>query len=526
VHSLRVRLSGLWLLCLAAAAVVALLLLQLRQQSASAQLARAGAEVASACDLIRDRYGFFTAGWAGAPGDLRSPAIRARLADVVGLALRGETGIEGGIWDARLGPLAYAYPTHEGGGPKTDLPRAERPLIAAVNREAARDDQPLGRRERSRSQTLLLYACPLPGTGALTAWTMTRVSDEAGLRLLLLGLAALFGLLAVMALWLGRILWIWRRHVQAIEAALAQAGGDAGENGGVMPAVPQTGEREFDRIIDALNQAGSRLAASRRQGEALAGRAARAEHLAGLGRVAAGVAHEIRNPIAAARLQGENGLAGDDARRVEAIGDMLVQLDRLDLLAGELLAMTQRATPRPVAVRLDAFAAQCLERHRPVAGSRAVALRAGPVAGEACFDPAMVGRILDNLLANAIRHSPPGGEVRLLAERPAPGRLAWVVEDEGGGVSPELGARLFEPFVTGRADGTGLGLAIARELADAHGGRLDLRTPDGPATSAPAADTQGVDTTRQAGATFVLELPAPELPAPELPASELPCPPC
>ena len=77
-------------------------------------------------------------------------------------------------------------------------------------------------------------------------------------------------------------------------------------------------------------------------------RVARAERLAGLGRVAAGIAHEIRNPIAAARLQGENALAGDDARRRQAITDMLGQIDRLDGLVGELLAMTQRVDPQPV----------------------------------------------------------------------------------------------------------------------------------------------------------------------------------
>ena len=100
----------------------------------------------------------------------------------------------------------------------------------------------------------------------------------------------------------------------------------------------------------------------------------------------------------------------------------------------------------------------------------------GKVEGTACLDPAVVGRVLDNLMTNAIRHAPAGGAVILAAER-APGLLTLTVEDTGAGVPPEMQDHLFEPFVTGRADGTGLGLAIARELADAHGGELVLRPP-------------------------------------------------
>ena len=85
------------------------------------------------------------------------------------------------------------------------------------------------------------------------------------------------------------------------------------------------------------------------------------------------------------------------------------------------------------------------------------------------------------------------------------GTLTLVVADTGAGVAPDLAGQLFEPFVTGRADGTGLGLAIAREMADAHGGRLVLRCAGG--------DRPGQ------GAVFALELPQEDLPAEE------PCPP-
>jgi signal transduction histidine kinase len=340
-------------------------------------------------------------------------------------------------------------------------------------RQVVQDEQPADHRTTSRAQTLLLHACPLPGPiVGLTAWTMTRVNTVAGFRPLLLGLGLLFGLLVVMALWLGRTLLVRGRHVRGIEAILAAAGPQG------LPEVPSTGEHELDRIIDALNVAGKRLVAARREADTMTERAARAERLASLGRVAAGVAHEIRNPIAAARLQGENGLAGDDVRRKEAIGDMLVQLGRLDGLVSELLAMTQRADPCPAPIDLANFLPDCLARHSTVASDRRITLRTIGAAGTAMLDPAIVGRVLDNLLTNAIRHAPEGGQVTITVEHAAAG-LIFVVEDSGAGVAPELTGKLFEPFVTGRPEGTGLGLAIARELADAHGGRLVLRRPGG-----------------------------------------------
>jgi signal transduction histidine kinase len=485
LHSLRIRLLGLWSLSLVACVAVGLLFLQLYQQSTEAQVGRAEAVVARACDLIRDRFGFYAAGWSGPRQDQFDDRLRTDLAGAVGLALAQQTGVEGGIWQTGAGPLAYAFPTYEGTGPKTDLPTAEREQIQAINQQAARDEQSADRRVIAGTQTLLLHACPLPGPiDGLTGWTMIRVRAVQGFAPLERGLGVLLALMVAMSAWLGRTLLVWGRHVRGIEGALRGAGADG------IPTVARTGERELDQIIDALNEAGARLSEARRHGDAMAVRAARAERLAALGRVAAGVAHEIRNPLAAARLQGENALAGDDARRREAIGDMLGQIDRLDGLVGELLAMTQRVAPNPIQVDLSAFLQGQLARHKETAGAKALALSVQNAGGSAWLDPVVIGRVLDNLLTNAIRHAPQGGAVTVAVERGA-GCLSFAVADNGAGVSPDIAEHVFEPFVTGRPEGTGLGLAIARELADAHRGRLVLRS---------RCNTSG-------GAVFVLELP-------------------
>jgi signal transduction histidine kinase len=137
--------------------------------------------------------------------------------------------------------------------------------------------------------------------------------------------------------------------------------------GGRSP-LPLTGERELDRIVNALNATGTRLSDERR-------RASAAERLAAVGRLAAGLAHEIRNPIAAMRLKAENALAGEDeGRRVSALRSILEQVGRLDGLLRDLLAMTQRRELKPSEVDLRAFLERTADGHRELAAGKGVSL--------------------------------------------------------------------------------------------------------------------------------------------------------
>jgi signal transduction histidine kinase len=176
------------------------------------------------------------------------------------------------------------------------------------------------------------------------------------------------------------------------------------------------------------------------------------------------------------RLKAENALAsGDAARHVAALESVLGQIARLDDLLRDLLATTQRSRLGLQNVDVDAYLAERVESFREVAQARGVRLEsaAAPKLGRSWFDPEQIRRALDNLILNAVQNVPVGGCVQISASRDR-NVLRLRVADNGPGVPEELRTRLFEPFVTGRADGTGLGLAIAREIARNHGGDIHL----------------------------------------------------
>jgi signal transduction histidine kinase len=468
MRSLRTRLIALWVTLAGSALVTGLLLLESYRQSANVQIAQAEDSVIRACREIGDRYAFFVSGWRGGNAVV-DERLENELHDVVQTALAGSAGVEGGVWQAAGGSLSYAFPTYEGTGPKTDLPAAELPTIRQANLDAQRSDRPVAVRQTGQSQVLVLHACPLHGPIAqATAWTMTRVFTGQGraYNQFLAGLAVLALTVLGSAAWLGQILFAWSRKIAHLESALA-ARSDRGVD---LPALQPTGELELDRLVAALNAAGAHLRDERQRANA-------AERLAAVGRLAAGLAHEIRNPIAAMRLKAENALAGGDGlRQSSALRAILDQVGRLDGLLRDLLAMTQPGRPRVAEVDLRALLDSTAEAHADLAASKGIEIgiaAVAPPAAVAALDADQIRRSLDNLILNAIQNTPPGGSIALSAQRENH-RIRLRVSDTGPGIPAAIGEHLFEPFVTGRPDGTGLGLAIVREIARSHGGEARL----------------------------------------------------
>ena len=122
---------------------------------------------------------------------------------------------------------------------------------------------------------------------------------------------------------------------------------------------------------------------------------------------------------------------------------------------------------------LDPWVEQYVAAYAEQAQAAAVQIETEVTAEQWCFDPLHLGRDLENLLSNALQHTPHGGVVRITAHVHK-AHLLLRISDTGSGVAPEVLPRLFEPFVTNRASGTGLGLALVREIAAAHGGSAQL----------------------------------------------------
>jgi len=466
LQSLRSRLIVLILLLSVAASAAGALMVGLFYQSASAQAGEAEAQIARACDSIASAYRFYTTQWSGPSTSLEDTDLRMSLTTVVRTALRNRPGIEGGLWQSQTGPLAYAYPTYQGAGPKTDMPQAEVSRIQAINAAAQAGDRLTSRQYRDATQVLALAACPLRGPiPQLTAWTMTRVVTFSGraYQQLMAGLGVLLAAVMVATLLLIRLTVTWSGHVARIAKALQAV--DVIR----LPPIEPTGEKELDQIIAALNLAGSRLADTSEHAENLARRVASGERMAAIGRVAAGVAHEIRNPIAAMRLKAENALLADAPRQKEALSMMLGQIERLDRLLKRLLSLTDRDPPQRQSVSVHALIESLVLDHAERAFERGLTIRTDIRAHTANIDGEQLRRALDNLVLNAIQAAPEHSQI-LVGAQIEGDTLRLSVRDAGAGPPAEIRDHLFEPFVTGRPDGSGLGLSLVREIANAHGG--------------------------------------------------------
>lgn len=214
-----------------------------------------------------------------------------------------------------------------------------------------------------------------------------------------------------------------------------------------------------------------------------------ADRLAAIGRLAAGLAHEIRNPIGSIRgsvevLRGSLNPQGDDRRLMDIV---LRESDRLDAIIRDFLQFSRPPhlvrVPTDVTAMLDEILLM-LSNQSGVQGTETPRVEIRRVAGEATvkaeLDPAQMRQALWNLCLNAVEAMPQGGELRVSAHTipSESGRtlLEITVEDTGVGITAAALTQVFEPFFTTKPQGTGLGLAIAHRIVEDHGGEIRVQS--------------------------------------------------
>ena len=246
--------------------------------------------------------------------------------------------------------------------------------------------------------------------------------------------------------------------------------------------VPRPPVGELADIGDGIAALARNLTESRQAQERLARDLARQERLAALGRVVAGVAHEVRNPLASIKLRLDLAASSPAAGIAPplppavagAIAHASAEIARLDGLVADLLTVSGRALGPRAPLDLAQLARRRADALAPWAALRNVTMQVSedPAAtAVATGDADRLARAVDNLLRNAVEASPEGDvvDVQVRAEHD---QVRLRVLDHGAGIPQGQTGELFEPFFTTKSDGTGLGLAISRAIAQAHGGEV------------------------------------------------------
>jgi signal transduction histidine kinase len=206
----------------------------------------------------------------------------------------------------------------------------------------------------------------------------------------------------------------------------------------------------------------------------------KSERMRLLGQVSGGLAHQLRNAVAGAKLAVQlhaRSCADGDAESLEIarrqLGRIEADLNRfLDLGRDDVLRR-----PCHIVELVDEAAAllrpQC--RHGDVQLCWEPPINDPWVLG----DPGRLGHIVVNLMSNAVEAAGPGGQVEITVDQMDEGPCVVDIWDSGPGPDASVAGRMFQPFVTGKADGVGLGLFVARQAVEAHGGKLDWRRERG-----------------------------------------------
>jgi signal transduction histidine kinase len=262
------------------------------------------------------------------------------------------------------------------------------------------------------------------------------------------------------------------RSIRRLQVQIQDAAGMLGPN---LPPILLTEEGDFAGLHEQVEGLTERIVEVVRRLQQREREVLRAEQLAAVGQLAAGVAHEIRNPLTSIKLLVQagledlagGGLAGEDLRIIEQ------EIRRLERSLQSFLDFTRPPKPERRPVKAGSIVAACLGLIRGRADKQRVEVRveAPPWDLTLTADGEQLRQVLVNLALNALDAMPAGGTLTV-AVRARSGAVLLEVTDTGPGIAAELMPRLFQPFVSGKETGLGLGLVISRRIVEDHGGTI------------------------------------------------------
>lgn len=245
---------------------------------------------------------------------------------------------------------------------------------------------------------------------------------------------------------------------------------------------------EIGRLTASFNAMVEKLKAANRKIETLySERIDRAEHLAAFGELAAGLAHEVKNPLAGIKgaLEIISQNIGPADPQKEIFQEMLVQIDRTISVIQDSLSYARPKTPRFSRTPPSLFVENAIRLAKTQLGGKDIRFHFRPPQPEVavCLDADRMQDVILNLLINSIAAIERRGTISVML-RIVPERALFIfVVDDGAGIRASQLSQIFHPFFSTKKDGTGLGLSICKKIVDAHQGRISVRSREGRGTT-------------------------------------------
>jgi signal transduction histidine kinase len=416
---------------------------------------------------------------------------------LVGLSkgvLQNVAGVDGGFYSLAADALVGVFPQARGADvekPETDrLSAAVRAAALQSARNAAASHAPSAQILTEGHDIALIDALPLQSGQRYVggAWTVMRLSSLPGTNrfrtyLIAVGLGTAAFACVLLTLLVVRGL---QGGVRKIEGGLRNLQHNLGSE-----ILIESDPEEIRQIANAINRLGATLRDKIESERRIEDRLRHAERLAALGRLVAGVAHEVRNPLATIRLRVQ--MCQQDALNPDVRESCIIALqevERLNSMVNRLLSFS-----RPVQLQAEPTSLGRLVEQR--LGNFAELAKEHKVKFVAKFnrdsklvrvDQSRMAQVFDNIIRNAIESMAECGGT-LCVNVTTEGKTAESSEvcvefnDTGEGISSEVVSRIFDPFFTTKPAGTGLGLSICHELVQAHGGEINVASAQGCGTT-------------------------------------------